>query len=73
VEIYRESTEGGKAFKSILAIMPALMYGVYSIPDNFLIDLSGIVIARNLRGRALENKLKELFAKPLLIETNGKN
>jgi thiol-disulfide isomerase/thioredoxin len=39
----------------------SLIYGIYSIPDNFLIDDKGIIIARNLRGEKLEEKLKELM------------
>ncbi len=39
----------------------SLIYGVYSIPDNFLIDPSGTIIARNLRGNDLEKKLQQIF------------
>ena len=39
------------------------MYFVRSIPQNFLIDPNGKIIARNLRGEDLENKLAELFGK----------
>jgi thiol-disulfide isomerase/thioredoxin len=39
----------------------ALIYGIMGIPDNFLIDDKGIIIARNLRGEKLEEKLKELM------------
>jgi len=39
----------------------ARKYGVGSIPATFLIDPEGKVIARNLRGPALENKLKEVM------------
>ncbi len=38
----------------------AAIYGVRSIPSSFLLDENGIIIARNLRGPALEAKLKEL-------------
>lgn len=38
----------------------AAIYGVRSIPTNFLINDKGIIIAKNLRGPALEAKLKEL-------------
>ncbi len=38
----------------------AALYGVQSIPANFLIDGKGIIIAKNLRGQALEAKLLEL-------------
>ncbi len=36
-------------------------YGVRSIPATFLIDPEGNIIAKNLRGPALENKLEEIF------------
>jgi len=39
----------------------AMVYGVRSIPSNFLIDGDGVIIAKNLRGPALEAKLKELL------------
>ena len=39
----------------------ALIYGINAVPDNFLIDKEGNIIARNLRGEHLKNKLKELF------------
>ena len=39
----------------------AMIYGVRDIPDNFLIDENGIIIARFIRGEELEKKLKELF------------
>jgi peroxiredoxin len=39
----------------------ALMYGIAGIPDNFLIDKNGIILARNLRGQALRDKLQEIF------------
>lgn len=41
----------------------ALNYGVRSIPATFLIDAQGNVIAKNLRGKALENALAEIFGK----------
>lgn len=40
---------------------PAEKYGVGSIPATFLLDESGEIIAKNLRGAALENKLAEIF------------
>lgn len=40
---------------------PAKLYGVRSIPSNFLIDPDGKIIATNLRGPALEQKLTEIF------------
>jgi peroxiredoxin len=39
----------------------AQQYGVRSIPSNFLLDADGVVIATNLRGEALENKLESLL------------
>jgi peroxiredoxin len=37
------------------------MYGINSIPANVLLDPSGTIIARNLRGEDLRNKLEELI------------
>ena len=39
----------------------AALYHVQGIPQNFLIDPNGKIIARNLRGPALESKLCELL------------
>ncbi|MDI3319190.1 TlpA disulfide reductase family protein [Pinibacter soli] len=39
----------------------ATMYKVQSIPQNFLIDPNGNIVARDLRGPALESKLCELL------------
>lgn len=39
----------------------ARLYGVSSIPASFLIDPEGRIIARNLRGPALEQKLTEVL------------
>ncbi|MFV0529829.1 MAG: TlpA family protein disulfide reductase, partial [Flavobacteriales bacterium] len=39
----------------------ALIYGVEGIPDNFLIDKSGTIIGRDLRGNELEEKLIEIL------------
>ncbi|ALL04201.1 alkyl hydroperoxide reductase [Pedobacter sp. PACM 27299] len=44
---------------------PAKLYGVRAIPANVLIDPNGVIIARNLTGEDLENKLAELLATPL--------
>ena len=41
----------------------ARLYAVNSIPANFLLDESGTIIAKNLRGDALANKVKELLGK----------
>jgi len=40
----------------------AKMYNVKSIPATFLLDQEGKIIARNLRGPALEQKLADIFA-----------
>jgi len=39
----------------------ATTYGVNSIPTNFLINKDGIVLAKGIRGEALEAKLEELL------------
>lgn len=40
----------------------ALLYGINSIPANFLVEAStGKIIATNLRGKALESKISELL------------
>jgi thiol-disulfide isomerase/thioredoxin len=42
---------------------PARIYGVNSIPTNFLVDSRGVVIGASLRGEALERELDLLLAK----------
>ncbi len=37
------------------------IYGISSIPSNFLVDANGIIIAKYLRGSALTKKLDELL------------
>ena len=37
------------------------VYKVWAIPDNLLINPQGEIVARNLRGEALHEKLKEVF------------
>lgn len=39
----------------------AATYGVSFIPQNFLIDGNGIIVAKNLRGEDLDNELKKLL------------
>lgn len=39
----------------------AVLYGIKMIPQNVLIDAKGKIVATNLRGYALEDKLKELM------------
>lgn len=39
----------------------AVEYGVGSIPQNFLIDPQGKIIAKRLRGDELEKKLSEIY------------
>jgi thiol-disulfide isomerase/thioredoxin len=41
----------------------AALYQVSSIPQNYLIDPNGKIIAKNLRGEDLDAKLQELFGK----------
>ena len=36
-------------------------YGITSVPSTVLVDRQGRIIARNLRGQELENKLREIF------------
>lgn len=42
----------------------AQLYSVRSIPQTILIDAEGNIIARNLKGAALEAKLKEILGTP---------
>ncbi|UII19010.1 TlpA disulfide reductase family protein [Fulvivirga ligni] len=39
----------------------ALQYGINSVPSNLLIDPNGVIVAKNLRGEALTQKLSEIF------------
>lgn len=41
--------------------VPALIYGVSGIPDNFLIAKDGTILARNLHGQALMDKLQQVL------------
>ncbi len=40
--------------------VPAAMYQVSGIPMNYLIDGKGIIVAKNLRGQALDAELQKL-------------
>ncbi len=40
------------------------LYHIEAIPSNFIIDPKGIIIAKNLRGPALEDFLNKTFSKP---------
>ncbi|RXM44631.1 TlpA disulfide reductase family protein [Flavobacterium sp. YO64] len=37
-------------------------YMLQSVPLNFLVDKNGIILAKNIHGQALENKIKSLLA-----------
>ncbi|WP_461533100.1 redoxin domain-containing protein [Sinomicrobium sp.] len=39
----------------------AQQYGVTAVPQNLLIDPEGVIIAKNLRGEALTERLSEIF------------
>ncbi|RFM36300.1 TlpA disulfide reductase family protein [Chitinophaga silvisoli] len=39
----------------------ATQYGIMAIPQNLLLDPKGVIIAKNLRGDALEKKLEEVI------------
>jgi len=41
--------------------VPAAQYGVMQVPSNFLIDGDGIIMAKDLRGQLLDDKLKEFL------------
>ena len=41
----------------------AKAYGIQAIPQNFLVDPSGKIVARNLRGKELDEKLRLLISK----------
>jgi peroxiredoxin len=41
----------------------AKTYNITGIPFSLLLDPNGVIIAKNLRGAALDNKLAEIFAK----------
>ena len=39
------------------------LYGIAGIPSNFLLDQNGIIIAKNIRGEELYNKVREFLSK----------
>ncbi|MEJ5055285.1 TlpA disulfide reductase family protein [Sphingobacterium sp. MYb382] len=39
----------------------AALYGVRFIPSNLLIDEHGVIVARNIKGEELQEKLKEIY------------
>jgi hypothetical protein len=39
----------------------AVYYSIKAIPRNFLLDPSGKIIARDLRGKEVQEKLAEIF------------
>lgn len=41
----------------------AKTYNITGIPFSVLLDPNGVIIAKNLRGKALDNKLEEIFSK----------
>ena len=41
----------------------ALQYEVQEIPATFILDASGKIVAKNLRGNELRNKIVELLGK----------
>ena len=41
----------------------AKLYDIQAIPATYILDAEGIIVAKNLRGKALENKVKELLEK----------
>ena len=49
-----------KGWKNVVA----QQYGIQAIPSNFLVDPNGVIIARDLRGTALEKKLAEVLGDP---------
>lgn len=50
----------------------AQLYGVRAIPQNFLLDPAGKIVAKNLSGEQLSNKLQELFPDISQANTPGK-
>lgn len=53
--------------------LAAKKYGIRGIPDNFLIDGNGIIIAKRLRGANLDATLKNLVKKKAKMPVARKN
>ena len=53
--------ELGMNWTQLLDVDAGDVYGIYAIPRTFLVDPTGIVIDRNLRGEKLEEALSKLF------------
>lgn len=53
--------ELGMAWTQLLDVDAADVYGIFSIPTTFLVDPTGIIIEKNLRGQELEESLSKLF------------
>jgi len=41
----------------------ALQFEIFNIPQNFLLDPEGKIIAKNIRGASLERKLRHFLIK----------
>lgn len=50
------------SLKGMLKSEVATRYGIRAIPQNYLLNPEGEIIAKNLRGQKLEQKLKEIFS-----------
>ena len=46
----------------------ASLYKIQSIPENILINPSGQIVAKNLRGKTLDNVLETYLYKPNLVK-----
>ena len=53
--------ELGMNWGQLLDVDASDIYGIYAIPRTFLVDPTGIVIDKNLRGEKLEEALSKLF------------
>ncbi|KAA3944891.1 TlpA family protein disulfide reductase, partial [Bacteroides ovatus] len=53
--------ELGMNWVQLLDVDASDIYGIHAIPRTFLVDPTGIVIDKNLRGEKLEEALSKLF------------